>query len=176
MVLITGSYMLWSSVYTDVSSKQQATDEQLYVVAKNLVLSELIFFVGIFLIPFSDSFSLWNLIQMYLLQDLYFYIVHRSMHTFSLLKKLHNTHHSEYLPVLAWYNNMFEQVFLNLASIAIPFWLSPNPFWVLFLIIAHQIHNSVKGHGIDTIHSVHHSHTNKRFGSLYLLDKILGTY
>lgn len=121
------------------------------------------------------SLSFTRLIMFYVMQDIYFYCVHKYIfHKF--LARFHTVHHKFIVAYAAWYGHPLEHTLLNLGSIIIPFWIFPNPDWVLFIIIIQQIYTSVNGHTPNSPHSVHHNNLTKRFGSIYLVDRLLDTF
>jgi sterol desaturase/sphingolipid hydroxylase (fatty acid hydroxylase superfamily) len=170
--IITGTYIYFSVKKTVAGDepKQDALDNVMY----NLVLTEILYFVGYFwIIPFQN-FSLFNLFAFWIVQDIYFYLVHLLFHRY--LFQYHKQHHSSYGPFLSWYCHWSEHLFLNLGSVGIPFIMFPNPSWLFLLTICIEVYTSVNGHTIGSPHHKHHLDTTKRLGSIYIIDKLLGNY
>lgn len=165
---------LYFSVHLSLKSFV-ATNAQILQVSKNLFITELLYFLGdTYLINYNASFSFINFILFILMQDLYFYAVHFIMHNY--IYRIHVLHHSLYSPYYAWYGSVYEHIFLNLGSVGIPFMIFPNSSLCFFVIITLQTYTSVNGHTSDSPHSIHHLHPKKRLGSIYLIDRLLGTY
>lgn len=148
----------------------------------NLAITELIYLFGWLYDPLTCdyppcncSLSFNRLILFYITQDIYFYCVHKYVfHKF--LTRFHAVHHKFIIAYAAWYGHPLEHILLNLGSIIIPFWIFPNPAWVLFIIIIQHIYTSVNGHTPNSPHSVHHNYPTKRFVSIYLVDRLLDTF
>ncbi len=152
-----------------------ATDNDIVKVFRNLLITEILFWLGDeYVLRYSDSFSVFNFIIFFVAQDIYFYFIHYLFHR--LFYKYHADHHSLYAPFYAWYGSIYEHVLLNLLSIAIPFILFPNTQLVFVIIIVMQTYTSVNGHTDNSRHNKHHLDPKKRLGSIYLVDRLLGTY
>lgn len=143
----------------------------------NLAITEVISMFGWMydLITCDCNFSFTHLVLFYVVQDIYFYCVHR--YVFHLwMYKFHALHHKFIVAYAAWYGHPLEHIFLNIGSVIVPFWIFPNPPWVLFMIMIQQIYTSVSGHTPNSPHSVHHKYPTKRFGSAYLIDRLTDTF
>lgn len=145
-------------------------------VMTNVVLTEALFWSGLQYLDFSESFSLMRLLGFFLAQDLYFYASHRLFHSVPFLYVFHKVHHREYSPVCAWYSHPADHILINVMSVGVSFWLFPNPYWTLVLICIAQCRSSVTGHREGTPHKLHHLNVQKRLGSVYLFDRLLGSY
>jgi sterol desaturase/sphingolipid hydroxylase (fatty acid hydroxylase superfamily) len=172
--------------YFAVKKTQLAVEESsppsnvLNSVVVNLAITEVIYLFGWFYDPLtcdspSCSLSFSRIILFYVMQDIYFYFIHRYIFH-KWLTDFHAVHHQFIIAYAAWYGHPLEHILLNIGSIIIPFWIFPNPAWVLFIIIIQQIYTSVNGHTPNSPHSVHHNCPTKRFGSIYLVDRLLDTF
>jgi sterol desaturase/sphingolipid hydroxylase (fatty acid hydroxylase superfamily) len=151
------------------------TIDGVILVLKNLLITELAFlFISAYYV-FPNEMNYFNILFMMLTQDVYFYTTHRLFHT-KYLYKYHKTHHTGLHPLYAWHAEHIDHIIVNLGSIAVPFMIFPNPGYILTLIALLEIYTSVNGHTGKTVHTEHHTDSNKRYGSLYILDRILGTY
>jgi len=141
----------------------------------NLILTEVFFFLA-WLYDFPVGvFSFTNLVIFYIVQDIYFYLVHKFIFH-GPLYFMHKRHHERLDAYAAWYASTIEHILLNIGSIAVPFWLFPNATLVFLVIILQQIYTSVDGHTLNSPHSVHHKDITRRFGSIYLLDRLFGSF
>jgi len=123
----------------------------------------------------TNKLSVFNLLVFYILQDLYFYTVHRFLFH-GILWKFHAKHHKIKInPADAWNATLVEHICLNLGSVVVPWLLFPNCNTVLYLLVMQQVYTSVNGHKEKSPHSVHHRY-KKRYGSIYLFDRIFNTY
>lgn len=178
--LITLEYFLVSGW----KQKVKVEPVDIFLVVCNVVLTELAFEASKFL-TLPESFNGWHLFSFFVLQDVYFYLVHYSLHHYNV--GFHSIHHKRYGAFYAWYCHPFEQLLLNVGSVAIPFILVPNCRVVLLLIVVLQVYTSVNGHNCISVvgsnkqialelHGGHHLDSKKRFGSIYLMDRIFSTY
>ncbi len=152
------------------------TSEIINNVTINVLISELLYFIGWLYDPFEyTGLSVKNLLMFFVTQDIYFYLVHKYIFH-GPLWYLHHQHHNYINSYLAWYCSPIEQLLLNLGSVAFSFWLFPNAEWVLVAIICLQTYTSVNGHTPNSPHSVHHRFPNKRFGSIYLVDRLMKSF
>ncbi len=171
------------SMYTYIAVKKSdlADNESppMYVINNvftNLMLTEFVFLLGWLYDPLTvESLSFVRLILFYLAQDVYFYCVHKFIFH-GPLWYLHRTHHAYITSHAAWYQHHIEHIVLNIGSVVVPFWLFSNPPWVFFMIICQQIYTSVNGHTKTSPHSIHHNNMSRRFGSIYLIDRIMDSF
>lgn len=147
----------------------------------NLLITELVYCLAYFFdcIPTVRCSTVRELIGrllvFYLLQDAYFYIVHKFiMH--GPFRNLHNAHHSTLEPLSAWHCHWLEHLFLHIGSFVLPWFIVPNQEFVFYTLIAQQIYTSVNGHTSDSPHSVHHRDPTRRFGSIYMFDRLFGSF
>ncbi len=176
--LITLVYAYLAVKKTDYQDNAEPAYTLLQNVACNLLITELVFLLGWMfdlLVCHDCGFSLLRLIMFYILQDIYFYSVHRFLFH-GPLWNWHSYHHAYITSVAAWYGHPIEHLVLNLGSIIVPYWVFSNPSWVLFVIILQQIYTSVNGHTKTSPHSIHHLRNNMRFGSIYLIDRLMGSF
>lgn len=166
------AYSFYALKYTKVDPE----GELLFRVLINVLIAELLFWSGTSVMTFPDEFSGWNLVYFLLAQDVWMYTIHRMFHKIPYLYQFHRLHHSEYAPVYAWLAHPIDHIFINLASVGIPFMLFSNPYWTMVLLCMAQCRSSVTGHDNGTPHHMHHRDHTKQLGSIYLLDRILGSY
>ena len=151
------------------------TIEGTIIVLKNLLISELTFLLVSCLYTFPEESSIINIIYLLICQDVYFYTTHRLFHT-KYLYQYHKIHHAALHPLYAWHASMIEHIIINIGSFAVSFMMFPNSSLVLTLLVGLQTYTSVDGHSGKTEHTLHHIDNNKRYGSIYIVDRILGTY
>lgn len=174
--LITAIYAYFAVKKTDLQEYAAPATQVVENIIVNLTITEIIFMLGwLFEVLGSNTFSIMNLALFYIMQDIYFYCVHRFLFH-GPLWRLHHIHHLFIDSHAAWYGHFLEHILLNLGSIVVPFYLFPNTSLVMFLVILQQIYTSVNGHTKSSPHSIHHSNRNRRFGSIYLLDRLTGTF
>lgn len=157
-------------------TEQIPKPDVLLTVLVNVLFTEALFWTGLQYLDFNKSFSIWRLLGFLLAQDLYFYASHRLFHSVPFLYVFHKVHHQEYSPVCAWHSHLVDHMLINVASVAVSFWLFPNPYWTLVLICIAQCRSSVTGHRDGTPHQLHHLNVQKRLGSVYLFDRLIGSY
>ena len=152
------------------------TDDIIHNVTINVLLTELLYFIGWWFDPFDVTpLSAKNLVLFFITQDVYFYLVHKFVFH-GLLYNLHHQHHNYITSYLAWYCSPIEHLALNVGSVVVAYWLFPNARWVFVVLICLQTYTSVNGHNPNSPHSVHHRFHNKRFGSIYLLDRLMDSF
>lgn len=142
----------------------------------NIVIAELAFWIGAGHIPVTESFSVWRLLGFFILQDLWFYSTHVLFHHIPYLYQFHKIHHSAYAPVYAWLAHPVDHIIIHLGSVAVPFMVCNNPDWVLIMLCVLESWSSVTGHADGTPHHTHHIDMTKRYGSIYLFDRMFGSY
>ena len=171
--------LLITSLYLYVSVKKSDSSftpsfSELWQVCINLLITELLYYVADSYIYTYINFSFTNLIMFFISQDIYFYFMHYLFHNHLYI--FHIKHHTEYGPFYAWHATIPDHIFLNLFSFGIPFYLFNNSSLVFVLLVILQIYTSINGHTKKSPHSIHHKNVKKRLGSIYLVDRLLGTY
>lgn len=166
-----------SYLYFGIRHTKETPDKNLIAwVLVNILIAELFFWLGYLYLPFTESFSLLNLIALFITQDIWFFITHTMFHAVPSLYKYHKIHHSGYLPIYAWLAHPVDHIVIHLGSIGVPFIVFPNPFWVLLSVCIIQCWSSVTGHAENSPHHIHHKDVTRRLGSIYLLDRWFGSY
>ena len=171
--LLITSWYLYVSVKKSDSSFAPSFSESLQVYI-NLLITELLYYLADSCIYTYINFSFINLIMVFIAQDIYFYFMHYLLHNHLYL--FHIKHHTKYGPFYAWYSTIPDHIFLNLFSLGVPFYLFNNSSLVFVLLVILQIYTSINGHTDNSPHSIHHKNVKKRLGSIYLVDRLLGTY
>ena len=149
-----------------------------------------------FSIPTPGLF-LFQLILIFLIDDLYFYLYHAALHTKFLYKRIHKTHHRSTMPIpmeyifthpLEWFLGAIGP-FIGLAFIAIFFpQINIYAFWTMSALRnLHEldIHSGVKSskitsaipfYGTTEHHDLHHSRNKGNYASTFTIwDKVFGT-
>ena len=149
-----------------------------------------------FSIPTPGLF-LFQLILIFLIDDLYFYLYHAALHTKFLYKRIHKTHHRSTMPIpmeyifthpLEWFLGAIGP-FIGLAVIAIFFpQINIYAFWTMSALRnLHEldIHSGVKSskitsaipfYGTTEHHDLHHSRNKGNYASTFTIwDKVFGT-
>jgi len=146
------------------------------VVLKNLVGTEVLYLIASLTLTLPDTWNPFNLLPIIVLQDVWFYSVHQLFHKVPTLYQYHKLHHSMYGAFYAWYSTLLEHIIINIASVAVPFWFfRVNSYYLLGLIVL-QIYTSIDGHTNGSPHNKHHLNIRKRLGSIYLLDRLFGSF
>lgn len=147
-------------------------------VLRNVLITEILFLVTdwyIFPSIFIESFSLLNIIGFFIIQDIYFYSIHKLLHIL-LFNSVHSLHHKHYAPYNAWYASLPDHLLLNVGSLGVPFYLFPNTRWLFMIIVFLEIYTSINGHTMNSPHHKHHLDYTKRLGSLYIIDRLMGSF
>lgn len=174
--IIFMTYFYVSVKKSDLPDDSPMLVDTINTVIFNVLTTELLYFIGYLYDPFIYvSLSATNLILFFIAQDIYFYLVHKYVFH-GPLWFMHHNHHLYITSYLAWYCNIVEHLLLNVGSVVFAFWLFPNTRWIFVLIICLQTYTSVNGHTTTSPHSVHHRFPNKRYGSIYLLDRMLNSF
>ncbi len=130
--------------------------------------------------------SLFHIIAMVLLQDLFFYINHLIMHRNKFLyKNVHALHHQyrESIAIATHHVHWVEHIIGNLFPVFIGVMiLMPHPWVIMFwivLIVINALHNH-SGFAFPYLsysvhHDWHHYFVNSSYSSIGLCDKIFGT-
>ena len=149
-----------------------------------------------FSIPTPGLF-LFQLILIFLIDDLYFYLYHAALHTKFLYKRIHKTHHRSTMPIpmeyifthpLEWFLGAIGP-FIGLAVIAIFFpQINIYAFWTMSALRnLHEldIHSGIKSSKIASVipfygttehHDLHHSRNKGNYASTFTIwDKVFGT-
>lgn len=164
------------SYYALLRTKTEPDNHLLFRVLINIFIAEMLFWLGTYTLTFSESFSVMRLIGFFIIQDLWFYSTHIIFHHVPYLYQFHKIHHSAYAPVYAWLAHPVDHIVIHLGSVAVPFMICNNPYWVLCLLCISQCRSSVTGHDENTPHHVHHIDMTKQMGSIYLFDRMFGSY
>ena len=159
--------------------------------------------VGIFLLQDFIDFGLptvwvftWQLVLIFLIDDLYFYFYHSALHTKFLYKHIHKTHHRSTMPIpmeyifthpLEWFFGAIGP-FIGLVVIASFSEINIYAFWVMSALRnLHEldIHSGIKSSKITSLipfygttehHDLHHSKNRGNYASTFTLwDKVFGT-
>jgi sterol desaturase/sphingolipid hydroxylase (fatty acid hydroxylase superfamily) len=120
----------------------------------------------------------------YVLHCIWFYFIHRLLHTRFLWRHIHYIHHS-YIntnPYATFYAHPVEHLMLNLMSVLIgPYMFPSNTILLRVWLHAGTInsiisHNSSGNSGVMESHDIHHKLFRFNFGTGVAMDKIFGTY
>jgi len=159
--------------------------------------------VGVFLLQDFIDFGLptvwvftWQLVLIFLIDDLYFYFYHSTLHTKFLYKHIHKTHHRSTMPIpmeyifthpLEWFFGAIGP-FIGLVVIASFSEINIYAFWVMSALRnLHEldIHSGIKSSKITSLipfygttehHDLHHSKNKGNYASTFTLwDKVFGT-
>ena len=159
--------------------------------------------VGVFLLQDFIDFGLptvwvftWQLVLIFLIDDLYFYFYHSALHTKFLYKHIHKTHHRSSMPIpmeyifthpLEWFFGAIGP-FIGLVVIASFSEINIYAFWVMSALRnLHEldIHSGIKSSKITSLipfygttehHDLHHSKNKGNYASTFTLwDKVFGT-
>ena len=159
--------------------------------------------VGIFLLQDFIAFELptvwvfvWQLVLIFLIDDLYFYFYHSALHTKFLYKHIHKTHHRSTMPIpmeyifthpLEWFFGAIGP-FIGLVVIASFAEINIYAFWAMSALRnLHEldIHSGIKSSKITSLipfygttehHDLHHSKNKGNYASTFTLwDKVFGT-
>ena len=159
--------------------------------------------VGVFLLQGFIDFELptvwvfvWQLVLIFLIDDLYFYFYHSALHTKFLYKHIHKTHHRSTMPIpmeyifthpLEWFFGAIGP-FIGLVVIASFSEINIYAFWAMSALRnLHEldIHSGIKSSKITSLipfygttehHDLHHSKNRGNYASTFTLwDKVFGT-
>ena len=159
--------------------------------------------VGVFLLQDFIDFGLptvwvftWQLVLIFLIDDLYFYFYHSALHTKFLYKHIHKTHHRSTMPIpmeyifthpLEWFFGAIGP-FIGLVVIASFAEIKIYAFWAMSALRnLHEldIHSGIKSSKITSLipfygttehHDLHHSKNKGNYASTFTLwDKVFGT-
>ncbi len=159
--------------------------------------------IGVFLLQDFIDFGLptvwvftWQLILIFLIDDLYFYFYHAALHTKFLYKHIHKTHHRSTMPIpmeyifthpLEWFFGAIGP-FIGLVVIASFSEINIYAFWVMSALRnLHEldIHSGIKSSKITSLipfygttehHDLHHSKNRGNYASTFTFwDKVFGT-
>lgn len=168
----------------------------IFVISKNILLSLLITIIYIFCAPIfylGEPHILLQFIMLPLSNELWFDLAHRLFHTKQLFK-FHALHHSYNKPNawIAVYCSSVEMIFCNILSMnwtELFFKYNPNLLSMWYIISAINTttisHGGLKDSSIGKIrllkylsfyHDKHHENPKYNFGTLHLIDRILGTF
>ena len=170
-MFVTIWYLYLSNQLT--KSTKQIDLEGTVLVIKNVVIADLLFLAMLTLYNFGE-FNLLNIIWLLLAQEVWFYTTHRIAHKY--FYEHHKIHHGILHPLYAWKACHAEHLIVNLGSFGVPFLMFPNNIYVFCGLVALQIYTSINGHTGNTEHALHHYDMTKRFGSIYILDRLFGSY
>lgn len=156
---------------------------------------------GLFSIYTDVSLHGWpylvgSVVAMIIVQDTYFYWVHRLMHRVPLLWKVHATHHRSHNPT-PWTAYAFDPGEALIHALFMPLFVAFVPMHVggLFAFTAHMMARNAIGHcgyeifpkgwadrpglGLVTMvthHDMHHEHAPRNFGLYFTWwDRLMGT-
>ncbi|XP_005184217.2 fatty acid hydroxylase domain-containing protein 2-like [Musca domestica] len=130
---------------------------------------------------------LFDIVVVSILEEFYFYYIHRLMHHKSIYKYVHKKHHEWTAPIAAitFYCHPLEHIFLNLIPVSLSFALVRSHVFTVWLFLTLAILNSMADHSGYSFprsgssiryHDLHHSKFNYNYGMFGWLDKLHGTY
>ena len=121
-----------------------------------------------------------NFLFWYILADLFFYTIHRTLHT-KLFYFLHEKHH-EYVYTFgigAIYSSIPEFILGNMLALIMPAYILKTPYYFnCFIIIYSTFYTTVISHGgyiKSNKHLMHHKKRTCNFG-LGIMDRVFNTY
>ena len=173
--IVTALYLLIASYKSHVHKKPHPTKEDFENVMDNLITTEVLYVAYSLFRPYVDynNYSIVPFLGFYLVQDLYFYLVHKFLFH-RMLYNLHKIHHSKFSPFHTWYCHILEHVVLNIGSFLIADLTIPLPDLLFPVIVAQQVYTSVNGHTPASPHSIHHEKYNVSFGNIWIFDLLFG--
>lgn len=136
--------------------------------------------------PFEKELSVihigWQVPCLLILHEIFFYHLHRLMHT-KYLYKYHKQHHQirKLVGVGALYSGKVDHFLVNMLPVYLPpFLLNMNYLLILIWIIIATI-NTICIHSsydyFDKRHEHHHVYLNVNYGiGFYVIDRLYGTY
>ena len=173
--IVTALYLLIASYKSYIRNMRLPTQDDFENVMNNLITTELLYTAYSLVRPIVDynNYSLISFVGFYLIQDLYFYLVHKFVFH-KWYYNLHKIHHSKFSPFHTWYCHIIEHILLNIGSFAVADLILPLPDILFPIIVAQQVYTSVNGHTPFSPHSAHHANHNVRFGNLWIFDILFG--
>lgn len=135
-----------------------------------------------FSLELPDSLTIFKqLILVFLTGEVFYYYVHRLLHTSVFYKYIHKMHHEYITPIgiAALYCHPIEMLFGNTLTLVGPLYLFNVHGYTLYLGIILGFFESVADHSGYNIkgnfHDKHHELYNVNYGSMGFLDKIHNT-
>ncbi len=129
----------------------------------------------------SDLDSMTRIPIYIILVDLIFYISHRIFHAIPYLYKFHKEHHATKIIIAAngLDSHIIEHIFVNMASIFIPYIILGFSKSALYIYIAYASFSAASSHSgykHSLLHNLHHKLNNVNYGTgLYIMDRIFDT-
>ncbi|XP_067141742.1 fatty acid hydroxylase domain-containing protein 2-like [Centruroides vittatus] len=134
----------------------------------------------------SVSFIIIQLFLHTILSEIIVYSVHRTLHTRSIYKRIHKTHHlwDKPIAITAVYVHPVEHVFMNVIPFYIPsfiFGAHPINLWIWIVVgTSYNVFDHIGYHlpffpHSPEYHDFHHKRIWNNFGSVGFLDKLFGT-
>jgi sterol desaturase/sphingolipid hydroxylase (fatty acid hydroxylase superfamily) len=134
------------------------------------------------ILDFSIPFSLSRLVPIILystcIAELFFYIIHRLLHTRFLYRHIHSVHHRwiHPIPLAASYCHPIEHLFLNLFPIALgPVFFQMDPLTLMVWLTICVVNTLIAHLPINLSHHKHHTQRNIRYGIVGILDSFFKT-
>ena len=113
------------------------------------------------------------------LANVWFYFVHRLLHT-KRLYHLHIQHHTSNHPLTTFNCSWQEHLLLNIGTHLVPLIIIPLPYEISLLWSLLILHKSMVAHvGMNEInnhHTIHHENSEVNFGAKPFMDKLFGTF
>lgn len=116
----------------------------------------------------------WHLVLLPVMGDVYFTVVHHTLHCVTWLRPIHGEHHHTLLPT-AWHTldcHMLEHLFLNMSSVGLPLYVVRPSFTVCYIFVLLSMAYATTSHsGLDRMpgakrHCLHHWDCTCNFGVL----------
>ena len=144
----------------------------------NLIISELLYLVAFQYYPFASDFYVMQIPAVFLIQDFLFFTLHKFFHVNKTAFNLvHSIHHESYDSFYAFHAHPLEHILLNLGTLFVPLCFVRVNQEALNMFICMEIYTAVVGHSPHgQPHELHHIYLNRRFGSVYLMDYLFGTF
>jgi sterol desaturase/sphingolipid hydroxylase (fatty acid hydroxylase superfamily) len=155
--------------------------ETVKVVYRNIFIAEISYLLIWKFGTFEEHSFYSNFVRIfiiYVLQDIITYFTHRFLHSsHSVYVIIHSLHHSEYNPFCAWYATIFDFLLINIFPLFISIQIITISELIYNFIVVAGIYLSIDSHYKDSVHNIHYSKKNLRFGNgFYIMDRLMGTY
>jgi len=209
--LLLAVFLLWENISPD---KSLATIQQRWVINFSLLLISFVITASLnyifnlnstdnidtaLLSPFLRNKDLFLFLSLFLLLDLFYYLLHRIMHYYHLLWRCHCVHHSDLnVDISTNFRHHPFELILTWSLMSTFVWLIKIDFSVLAIfggvsaIIQMWHHSNIKINAkLDNylayilvtpkVHRIHHSadikHTNSNYGTIFTFwDRLFGTF
>lgn len=172
---------LWKLNYTTYFNSDIPIFKQLAVNEIITIITGGLFYYALTLTRTSQSVTIFQLIELVVLEDIFFYTFHRLLHHPRFYRRYHSQHHvfREPYALVAIYASGVEHFLSNLLPVYLSAYIVGLSWqWCMawFCIATANAAIAHSGYVLGKFHNLHHLRGNVNYGILGMMDRTFGTF